>query len=194
MIRISKSKEDNVLYFSKEIYKRILEENLIEINGKKLNQKIIKDIFSYEGAYNYTLKVFKGELERYNISCEEYIKGYKDIHLSRVELLLLMRKIVELDAKNPNIKSYEKLTTKDIKEFEEYCLYEKMLEKYKDKTKKYDIEGNKYEIKFADMWKFYNCSEDEYHRLLKSDTIYGIKKEHFLYACIKFFDYYIVDY
>ncbi len=160
---------NNIYLASEDLYK--YNDKSLVSGRNTLSLTLLKDLLS-DKYFDALKKCFKDENPYISIKINDSFE-YATFTVSSLarafEELLLYEDIDE--------KTFDRILS-----LRELSSFEAFYDKYKDKSFYIDIDNLEYKIRYRDIFDFLLKEEDNYKLLLKSVNLYGIKKEHFLYA------------
>lgn len=178
-------KVKNYTYFvTKEEMDKLLSSKKINIYGHDINIEFLNKILQDDKCFLYAKRYFEDISNEFKISCivDDKVTGNiwhpKGLIIKAIEKLIYEGKIT--------------LTNEEQKRFnilKEAISFDKFLNSNINNNYDIIIDNIKYSISVKNMIEFLTLSDKEYEDICLNDkiiNIYGIKKEHFIYAAYRY--------
>ena len=171
----------NSLFISGEEYFSIKNSPSINIDGSNISIEFLKQILSNDKYYNYIEKYFNDEIDKIVLKYNDsylYLKYTKSQIIKAIQTLKITNEIGLSDKLN----RYTFLKQK--------ILFSNFYNKNKNDTYNIIIDGIIYNISVLKIIDFMLLKNEYFNNICNNNIkkIYNIPKEHFVYACINYFN------
>lgn len=156
----------------------------IVVDGKKMYEDLLRKIIYDDEYFAYTEKVFNGEEKEFVMGYLDHGDLAKSIKLNRAEIvkgLTALKEKTTLASTGKTKTRYEQLQSKTT--------FEQAAKDFEDKVYEVSVDNVKYEIPAKHFFEVAGMFEQQFVSICEDrdeEELYGIKKEHFLYAFCKF--------
>jgi len=181
-----KKMSESTIFTTSDDIKKLRAAESIKIDDMEMSTEYLKRILQDEQYYKYALQFFTNKTRAFWVC---YIIGgdtggtisYKKTQIMKgIEQLISSGEIVLQPEEQERYENLRKSIS-----------FEKFQEQNKDNHYSIHVDGDKYLIPAEQMISFMQLPEEEFNRICSSSeikNIYGIPKEHFIYASYKFFE------
>lgn len=173
---------------TEELFNFYKNDTKIQVDNSSISVQLLKDIISNEYYYEMAKKLFRDEMEDFNIYLIKYGDIFGSIQLSKSSIIEGLDIII-----SQGLSSFDELAYRRYDELKQSISYDRFLEKNRNNNYNITIEETKYSIPIEQIISFLNLSSEEFGQICRSNEIKeinGIPKEHFVYAITKFFKEY----
>lgn len=165
-----------VILEEKEEFNKMNRGGNIYFDGSFVSRELVKNILEKDNYFNYTLSFFKDEIPFFHIKC----KGNPSYVINHTKKEIIRAMEIYVSENNDKDNTRFKLL-KDI------IYYDKMRKKYQNKRFGIDIDNIHYDIKTSDIMEFLDTNHYDFEKMCDNNAeLFGIPKEHFVYA-VKYF-------
>ena len=175
---------ENTLFIYKKEFEELKNSEKININSEDVLVEFLRRIIKNNSYYQYALKYLKGETNRFAVS---FIIGGDTGGTISYNRSTIIKGIEELILSGKLVLNQEE---RDKFEILKDCIsFEKFLSNNKGKKYDIEIEGNNYSIPINLLIELFQLPNDQFDNLISNNEIkkiFGIPKEHFIYAAMKF--------
>lgn len=181
---LKKLSDKNILV-TEEQYKAYQNDEQIKVGYTTISIQLLKEIITKDEYYEIAKKLFRNEIEEFCIRYVMFGDINGNISLNKGDIIRGLDDII-----GQGLALFDELAYRRYDSLKQEITYDKFLEKYKDNNYSITIEGQKYTLPISQMIDLLNLPTEEFDTICSSPNvkeITGVKKEHYIYAILKFF-------
>ena len=167
------------LIVSNQEYDSLNRSSSIYISNFFINTLIIENILNNKTYYDYTMRFFNGETNKFIITTESRKFGFS---YSKNQLI----KAMEAYLKKNNITDSSMINK--YNELKGIITLDKLKKDYNDKTIYINVDNYQCNIDVDEIIKLLELDNNKFREILNNDKINGIKKEYFVYVIKRFIE------
>lgn len=174
---------DSVINVSKETLQELMYKDFFDDTHIGIN--LLKFILDNDDVFIYTSEVFGGIYKKFTLEVKD---DENPIYNTRCTISKMKLYDALFSAHQMGLLDFDEEVLDKLDILGKYMTFDYFEEQNKDKFYGVAIEGEYYEVKCSDMFEFISLKPWDFSEKIKhSDTLYGIKREYFLYAVNSYF-------